>query len=156
MRTTPGRIINTRTGATIATHIRLADTFATRLQGLQFAPPLASGHALLLVPGGSIHSLFVRAPFDAVFLGRDARVLAITRDIPPWRLRIAAPKHTHAVLELAPEATSNTGADPPESLTLGDHLALVGCAGKPRKSLSFLLDQGPRPAPRTERSTPDA
>lgn len=137
MKHTPGCIINASTRHPIATRLLLADTYLTRLQGLQFRPPLTTAEALLLVPGSSIHSLFVRAPFDAVFLDRAARVLRVTPAIAPWRLRIPAPRHTHAVLETAAHATA--------TLAPGDRLALVGCAAKPRKSLSFLLPkQDPR------------
>ena len=137
-----GSITNTTTGNTLATRILLADTYAARLQGLQFRVPLTTAEALLLIPGSSIHSLFVRAPFDAIFLDRAARVLATTPDIRPWRFRIPAPRHTHAVLETAPGISA--------TLTPGDRLALVGCAAKPRKSLSFLLTETD-PAPRTAR-----
>lgn len=137
MKHTPGSIINASTGHILATRILLADYYAARLQGLQFRAPLTTAEALLLIPGSSIHSLFVRAPFDAIFLDRAARVLATTPDIRPWRFRIPAPRHTHAVLETAPGISA--------TLTPGDRLALVGCAAKPRKSLSFLVPkQDPR------------
>ena len=59
--------------------------------------PAADG--LLLVPGGSIHTFFMRFPLDAAFLALDGTVLRVTRGLRPWRLA-RAPRGTRFVLEL--------------------------------------------------------
>jgi hypothetical protein len=55
---------------------------------------------LLLVPGGSIHTLGMRFPIDVVFLNRQMRILGLAEHVRPWRIRVA-PKGTRRVLELA-------------------------------------------------------
>ena len=77
----------------------VADSFWTRLAGLQFRRKLPPESALLLVPGGSIHTIGVLFSLDVVMLDRAGMVLEVRRGVPPFRV-VAAPKGTHAVLEM--------------------------------------------------------
>ena len=47
----------------------------------------------------SIHTLFMRFPIDAVFVGRDGTVVGVERDLKPWRM--ARRRGAKWVLELA-------------------------------------------------------
>ena len=67
--------------------------------GLLVRPPLAAGEALWLDPCGSIHTWGLDRALDAVFLDVQHRVLAVRRDVRPWRIALA-PRGTRSVLEL--------------------------------------------------------
>jgi len=90
------------------TRIRYADTFRLRLVGLLGRSSLASDEGLLLQPGGSIHTFFMRFSLDLVFLGDQHRVLRICEGVGPWQVRLA-PKGTRSVLEIAEGNVKRTG-----------------------------------------------
>lgn len=79
--------------------IRRADGFFSRLAGLIFAPPLAPGEGLLLVPCASVHTAFMRYPIDVVFLDRAGVITRIVPCLAPWRA--AACRGATQTLELA-------------------------------------------------------
>jgi uncharacterized membrane protein (UPF0127 family) len=87
-------------GQPLAIEIALAEGFFSRLRGLMFAPPLSPGYGLLLVPCHSIHALFMRGCFEAVFLAQDGRVLQIASPLRPWR-GVSVCRGARAVLEWA-------------------------------------------------------
>jgi len=88
----------------------IAATPWTRLRGLIGRPPPAPGKALLLPRAASVHTCFMRYRIDVVFLDRSARVLAVHRAVPPWRLR--AHRGAHAVLELRAGEAGRLGLKP--------------------------------------------
>lgn len=79
--------------------IRRADGFVARLAGLLFAPPLAPGEGLLLVPCASVHTAFMRYPIDVVFLDRAGAITRIVPCLAPWRVAVC--RGAHQTLELA-------------------------------------------------------
>ena len=92
------RLVNKITGKVLATRLTIADTFWSRLVGLQFRRALEAGDALLLVPCNSVHTCFVRFPLDVIFLDRNGSILAIRRNLRPWRMALG-PRKGHAVIE---------------------------------------------------------
>ena len=74
--------------------VRLAVTTWARLRGLLGREP----SPLLLAPARSVHTCFMRAPIDVVFLDAELRVLRVVRGLGPWR--VAAARGARAVLEL--------------------------------------------------------
>jgi len=82
---------------------RLAVTRPTavrqRLLGLLVRPPLAPGEALWLDPCGGVHTWALRQAIDVLFLNARQEVLAVARNLRPWRLAWAPPG-TASVLEL--------------------------------------------------------
>lgn len=84
------------------------------MRGLLGRRSLAADEGLLIRPAGSIHMLFMRFAIDAVFCDRDLRVVAIRRDLRPWRF--AAAKGARVVVELAEGSAS--------ALAVGDRLSL--------------------------------
>jgi uncharacterized membrane protein (UPF0127 family) len=79
------KIINKTRNTVLADKARIADSFLSRLIGLLNRSGLEQGEALVLAPSNSIHSFFMRFTFDAVFLNRDQRVIAIIPDFKPFR-----------------------------------------------------------------------
>jgi uncharacterized protein len=92
--------LRTATGRCIARHVHLACSFQSRCIGLLSRGAMRKEEGLLLIPGGSIHTLGMRFPIDVVFLNRQMRILGLSQHVRPWRIRVA-PKGTRRVLELA-------------------------------------------------------
>lgn len=79
------KVINTRTGSTLADNCQVADTLVTRTVGLLNRSELSSGEGLLIRPCSSVHCFFMRFAIDVVFLDTDNRVLRIYPSLRPWR-----------------------------------------------------------------------
>ena len=90
----------TMDGRGIASEVRIADSFIARALGLLRDRSLGEQQGLLLVPGGSIHTIGMRFPIDVVFLDRRMRVLALAPHVAPQRFCFAPPEAAR-VLELA-------------------------------------------------------
>ena len=68
------------TGARVDT----ADTFFPRLFGLMGKTSIDAG--LLITRCNSIHTFFMKASIDAVFIGKDNKVLEISFNLKPWKI----------------------------------------------------------------------
>lgn len=84
------------------------------MRGLLGRSGLDPSEGVLLRPGSSIHTFFMRFAIDAVFLDRDDRVVKIVSDVRPWRL--AGARRAKAVLELAAGHAADVG------LRVGDRI----------------------------------
>lgn len=80
------KIINRSRNAVLADQARIADTFFSRLVGLLNCSGLDAGEALVISPSNSIHSFFMRFTFDALFLDRNKRVIALIPGFKPFRV----------------------------------------------------------------------
>lgn len=65
----------------------VASTRRSRRRGLGRLASLPAGHALLLTPCRSIHTLSMRFALDLVWLDRDGRPLRVDAAVAPWRMR---------------------------------------------------------------------
>jgi uncharacterized membrane protein (UPF0127 family) len=92
------RLVNERTGVTIARDVEVAATRASRRTGLLGRASLDPASALVLERCFAIHTAFMRFAIDAVFLDRRGVVRRVV-SLPPWR--IAATFGAAAVVELA-------------------------------------------------------
>jgi uncharacterized protein len=115
-----------------ALQVRSATTFLARLRGLLGRPLPAAGAALLITPCASVHTCFMRAPIDVVFLDHHDRVLRVFTALRPWRL--AGCRGARAALELAAGDAARLrlqpGAHVPATRIMGD----CGVASPPRPS----------------------
>jgi len=93
------RLVNQRTGETVAGRVSIADSFWSRFRGLMFRRSLEPGEGLWIEPCSSIHMLGMRFAIDAVFLDRDGRVLKVALGVRPW-LGLEAARGARAVIEL--------------------------------------------------------
>jgi uncharacterized membrane protein (UPF0127 family) len=104
-------------GGEIACH--LAATFTRRFVGLMGRRSLPAATGLLFVPGGSIHTAFMRFPIDAVFINENGVVVDVAEHVRPWRNA-----HAHGsgsfVLELPAGDAERLG------LLAGEPLQLAG------------------------------
>ena len=80
------KIINRTRNTILADKARIADSFISRLVGLLNRTGLNQGEALVLEPSNSIHSIFMRFTFDAVFLNRGQKVFALLPGFKPFRI----------------------------------------------------------------------
>jgi uncharacterized membrane protein (UPF0127 family) len=113
------KILELRTvdGLCIARRVQLASSFRARCIGLLRQTSMPENEGLLLVPGGSIHTMGLRFAIDVVFLSRQMRVLGVAERVQPWRIAIA-PRGTARVLELPAGRIAHTG------LTIGTYLTV--------------------------------
>jgi uncharacterized membrane protein (UPF0127 family) len=81
-----------------------------------FCNSLPEGHGLWLEPCADIHSCFMRFPFDALFIDKALKIVALEPSIRPWRL-IWAKKNSRSVLEVPAGIIARTQSQ------VGDQLA---------------------------------
>lgn len=74
------------TGAVIATAVKRADSFGSRLRGLLFRPPLTAEEGLIITKCNQVHMFFMGFPIDVVFCSADYEVLRCYPDLKPWRI----------------------------------------------------------------------
>jgi hypothetical protein len=102
----------------LATKVRRADNFFTRLIGLLWRKKLGPEEALWLMPTRGIHTIGMKFPIDAVFLDKSNRVVGVVADLPPYRVsRIY--RAAYSVLEL-PRGTVQKS-----TTAVGDQLEIV-------------------------------
>ena len=107
------KVVNAN-GVAVCERCELADGFFSRFRGLMGRARLEPDQGLMLRPAGSIHTLFMRFPIDAVFLDRELHVVDVRERLRPWRAAWA--RGARIVLELP------AGGDPRPQI--GDRLAV--------------------------------
>ena len=90
---------NLTRGTWLATEATEAGGFWARGRGLLGRSGLGTGQGLVIAPCRSIHSWFMRFPFDAVFFDREYRVRHLIQAMPAWRFSRYVWR-AHGVLEL--------------------------------------------------------
>jgi uncharacterized membrane protein (UPF0127 family) len=104
-------------GVCLGNRVEVARSVWARGRGLLGRSGLPAGGGLLIIPCNSIHSWFMRFPFDALFLDREFRVIHAVHAMPPWRVSPIV-RRSHAVLEL-PAGTARAAG-----VGVGDQLVL--------------------------------
>lgn len=84
----------------LATAVGLADGWWSRLRGLMGRPPLQPGQGLWIRPCQQVHTQFMSAAIDVVFLDAEGRVLRVLPAMRPWRVSPFL-RAAREVLELA-------------------------------------------------------
>jgi hypothetical protein len=108
------RLRDSRSGVILADRIELAADSSSRRRGLLGRDRLDTGHALVIVPCGAVHTFFMRFPIDVLFVRRDGRVVKCAHDVRPWRL--AGTFTAQLVIELPAGILRQSNTGP------GDHL----------------------------------
>ena len=80
------RLINQAKGTVLAENVLLADSPFKRIKGLLGRAGFNQGQALIIKPGNSIHTFFMRFPIDILFVDKNNRVLKAVAHLPPFRL----------------------------------------------------------------------
>ena len=102
----------------LATTVRKADNFFTRLVGLLRRKKLGPEEALWLIPSKGVHTIGMHFPIDVIFLDKTNKVIDTIRGLAPYRvsrLHLAA----YSVLELP------QGAIHKSTTTVGDQLEIL-------------------------------
>jgi hypothetical protein len=86
-------------GQIVCEHCVVADTLPRRMRGLLGRHALVPGDGIVLRPGWSIHTAFMRFPIDVVFVDADQVVLRVVAGLKPWRAALC--RGAHDVIELA-------------------------------------------------------
>jgi uncharacterized membrane protein (UPF0127 family) len=79
-------VINLNKKTWLATKVRKADNFLTRLVGLLKRKHLGPEEALWLMPSKGIHTIGMKFPIDVVFLSRKNLVQALISGMAPYRI----------------------------------------------------------------------
>ena len=116
---TPGYALNSTRQAFLATELRVAESFGTRLRGLlkTKAQEFGFGRGLWIHPSKGVHAIGMRYAIDAVYLDRDKRVIHIQQGLKPWRLGPIR-REAQSVLELPAGAVERTNTQ------LGDQVQI--------------------------------
>jgi len=100
------------------THMEIADSDFYRMRGLMFRDRII---AMLFVFNSDgiypIHSNFVAAPFDAVYLSSEGKVTEIVRKIPPGTQLVVPKKPARYLLELPPEIFDSLSIEVGDEIT---------------------------------------
>ncbi|HSJ93928.1 MAG TPA: DUF192 domain-containing protein, partial [Gaiellaceae bacterium] len=99
----------------VCERVVVADRAHRRMRGLLGRRYLRRGEGMVLRPGWSIHTAFMRFPIDAVFLDADQVVIKIEPEIGPWRT--VSCRGAREVVELA------AGECKRRALEVGDRVA---------------------------------
>ena len=79
-------VINLTKKTWLATKVRKADNFLTRLVGLLKRTHLGPEEALWLTPSKGIHTIGMKFPIDVIFLNKEFYVLGLISGMHPYRV----------------------------------------------------------------------
>jgi len=116
------RIVNSTRGTLVGGSIRVAETGLTRIVGLLGESDLPPGDGLLIVPSQGVHTVGMRFAIDVAILDGQWNVIAIKRDLRPFRMTRLFWKAA-AVLEL------RSGSLESSSTSVGDTLQFSAAEG---------------------------
>ncbi|MCB9746309.1 MAG: DUF192 domain-containing protein [Alphaproteobacteria bacterium] len=77
---------NLSRGVMLAAQGRQAESAWERMRGLLGTDTLPEGEAMVIAPCNSVHSFFMRYPFDVIFADADQVVRRVVDSVPPWRM----------------------------------------------------------------------
>lgn len=80
------RISNPARQSVLGDRIGIADNTLSRFVGLMGRRSLAPGHGLLINPSNGVHTFWMRFSIDVLLLDVNHRVLAVYRQLRPFRL----------------------------------------------------------------------
>ena len=105
----------------VCTRCDVADRPFTRMRGLLGRASIAPGEGMLLTPGSSIMTFFMRFPIDVVFLDKAQTIVKITHSLVPWRTTFA--RKAFATLELPAGTAVALGLEPGTALVFAESTA---------------------------------
>lgn len=93
----------------------LGESFGQRFMGLMGRASMEPDEGLYLETS-SIHMMFMRFPIDALFMSRpgesgERRVVAMRKDLPPWRGIVLPVRGAHGVVELPAGTLDDAGVE---------------------------------------------
>jgi uncharacterized membrane protein (UPF0127 family) len=113
---------NADRGTVLATRARLYASFWKRFAGLMMRSGVPEGGGILLTKSSSIHALFMRFRFDAIFMDDEGRVTKVVQAMRPWTIAFGGKGAKHT-LELAAGAAERSGTVAGDRLVFEDPIA---------------------------------
>ena len=104
------KVINKTKNTTIAIKVKIANNFIGRTIGLLNRSSITEEEGLLIIPCKSIHSIFMRFEFDAVFLDKNNQVVHLINKMPKGKVSSFI-WQSNKVLELAPGMIEKTNIE---------------------------------------------
>src|SRR6266581_4925910 len=80
------RAINSTKNQDLASRLAIAESIFSRMKGLLGRNSLDDGEGLLIRPSKGIHTFGMKFPIDAIFLNKENRITAVSKELPPNRL----------------------------------------------------------------------
>jgi uncharacterized membrane protein (UPF0127 family) len=103
-------------GVVVCARCEIPKSSFARMRGLLGRSGLEPGSGMLIDSAPSVHMFFMRFPIDVVFLDRDWKVVAVRRQLRPWR--VAGARRAVAALELPAGAAAEAGIEEGDVLSL--------------------------------------
>ena len=110
-------VTNVSRNQPLGTRIGVADTHLTRLRGLLGKPALEPGEGLLIRPCKGVHMYMMSQSLDVAFLDQEGCVVALYRDLAPWK-KSAWHASARQAVELPPGSLARTGTELGDSLRI--------------------------------------
>lgn len=108
---------NRATGRVLATRVRRADAWATRLLGFLPWASIGPDEGLWFEHCNAIHTIGMRTALDVVFLDRALRVMRVDADVRPQRFYVGL-RQAHVVAEFGPGFAAANPLAPGDELVL--------------------------------------
>ena len=102
-------------GRVVCERCVIADTLPRRLRGLLGMGGLPPGEGIVLRPGWSIHTAFMRFPIDVVYVDADQVVMKVVPNLKPWRASTC--RGARDVVELAAGECARRGLQAGDRVT---------------------------------------
>ena len=115
-------LMNSRSGAVIASSVELAMTSAERRRGLLGRDGMAPDSAIVITRCNAVHTFWMRFTIDVAFIDSSGTVKKVVEGLVPWR--IAGTLFASTVIEFPAGALKN-GA-----LQVGDRVYLTAEPGR--------------------------
>ncbi|MDF2590730.1 MAG: hypothetical protein K0S75_196 [Clostridia bacterium] len=84
-------------------NLKLANGFFEKFRGLMGRKRLNKSEGLMILSCNSIHTCFMKFPIDVLFLNMDHEVIAMRKEVKPWRM-VNFVKKAYITVEM-PEGT---------------------------------------------------
>jgi uncharacterized protein len=129
-------------GRIVCERVVVADRAHRRMRGLLGRRRLSPGQGMVLRPAFAIHTHFMHFPIDVVFLDSDQVVIAVERNLRPWRT--SSCRGAREVVELAAGECERRG------LEVGDRVAWASRSMSEARAetTGSLWDDSPEPRAR--------
>lgn len=100
------KLYNSTQNNEIADSTKVADNFILRSVGLLSKKSFSQGEALVIKPCCSVHTFFMRFAIDVLFVNKKNEVIALYKNVQPWRVLPIHPTSFY-VVELPAGTVSN-------------------------------------------------
>ena len=81
----------------IASNVRMADSFFSRLIGLMSRLSLSDDEGLVITRCNSINMFFMRFAIDVIFVSKNHKVVGLLENIKPWRMSRIYSKSSYCI-----------------------------------------------------------